>query len=93
MSPRPAAALVAAAVATTALTLTGMATSGAQAADDTPGYSLEHVTVSVVIGPDNDQTCLVDADIYKPECQWANIVQDLEMPDTLEQRSARGGVH
>ncbi len=39
----------------------------ATAADATPGYSLEHVTVHVTVGPHHDQPCTVNADIYKPD--------------------------
>lgn len=35
----------------------------------------------------------VDADTYKPECEWAAFSRGLDLPDTLIQRSARGGTH
>jgi len=35
----------------------------------------------------------VDADLYKPECQWGPFSEGLDLPDTLMQRSARGGIH
>lgn len=35
----------------------------------------------------------VDADIYKPECEWRSFIADKARPDTLAQRSARGGWH
>ncbi len=53
-----------------ALTLSGLALGGASAAaaaDDTPGYSVRHITVTVHVGPQRDQACTVDADIYKPD--------------------------
>jgi len=56
-------------LAATALGLGGLsaATTASGATDDTPGYSLQHVTVSVKVGPDDATTCLVDADLYKPD--------------------------
>src|SRR3954451_24283019 len=45
----------------------GSTTTGAQAADSTPGYSLQHITVPVHIGPGNQQACTVDADLYGPD--------------------------
>lgn len=36
---------------------------------------------------------VVDADTYKPECEWANMARSLDVPDTLIQRSASGGTH
>lgn len=35
----------------------------------------------------------VDADIYKQDCEWGRFIADKELPDTLSQRSARGGEH
>lgn len=35
----------------------------------------------------------VDADTYKPECQWANFIEGRDLPATLVQRSASGGTH
>ena len=64
---RSAAALTAAALATTGLTLGGSSGSASAAADATPGYSLRHITVNVTVGPDDDQGCVVDADLYKPD--------------------------
>ncbi len=62
------ASLTAATLAGSTLALAGITSGGAaQAADSTPGYSLQHITVNVKIGPNNDQSCLVDADIYKPD--------------------------
>src|SRR3954464_8979269 len=45
----------------------GPTTTSAQAADSTPGYSLQHITVQVHIGPANQQACTVDADLYRPD--------------------------
>lgn len=36
---------------------------------------------------------VLDADTYKPDCQWTAVAAGLELPATLEQRSARGGMH
>tara|TARA_R110001592_G_scaffold7065_6_gene39739 strand:- start:44780 stop:46564 length:1785 start_codon:yes stop_codon:yes gene_type:complete len=35
----------------------------------------------------------VDVDAYKPECGWSQFAEATEIPDTLIQRSPRGGVH
>jgi predicted acyl esterase len=60
-------ALGAAGLVAAALALAGLVPVGsAQAADDTPGYSVEPVTVRVTVGPD-DKDCVVDADLYKPD--------------------------
>ncbi len=68
MNRRRTAALAAATLTATGLTVASLGTTTARAAaDSTPGYSLQHVTVHVKVGPGNDQSCLVDADIYKPD--------------------------
>jgi len=44
------------------------ATPSAQAATDpTPGYTLRHVHVTTHVGPNDGTTCVVNADIYKPD--------------------------
>src|SRR3954464_6416515 len=63
---RSSAALVAALTAA-GLVGAGSTTTSAQAADSTPGYSLQHITVQVHIGPANQQACTVDADLYRPD--------------------------
>ena len=35
----------------------------------------------------------VDADTYKPDCEWAQVAGKHDVPVTLTQRSARGGTH
>jgi len=35
----------------------------------------------------------VDADTYKPDCEWRDYARGHDLPDTLVQRSARGGTH
>lgn len=35
----------------------------------------------------------VDIDAYKSDCDWQGFSSDLEIPLTLRQRSARGGIH
>lgn len=35
----------------------------------------------------------IDADTYRPECEWATFIAGLDIPDTLIQRSASGGTH
>jgi ABC-2 type transport system ATP-binding protein len=50
--------------------LTGLAAAAAapvQAADGTPGYSVQHIHVDVTVGPDGDQRCGITADVYKPD--------------------------
>ena len=58
--------LTAAALAVTGLALAGAPTSAATP-DDTPGYSLQAITVDVKVGPFDDQSCRVDADLYLPD--------------------------
>lgn len=35
----------------------------------------------------------IDADTYKPECRWHEYMRGRNLPDSLTQRSARGGTH
>lgn len=64
---RTSAALTATALTAAALAL-GVPSGPAPAmADTTPGYSLRHITVNVMVGPDDDEPCTVDADIYRPD--------------------------
>lgn len=63
-----------AALAATALSLSTLGVAGATsqepaqaAVDSTPGYSLRHISVDVLVGPDGDQPCTVVADLYKPD--------------------------
>ncbi|MGZ4436792.1 MAG: CocE/NonD family hydrolase [Nocardioidaceae bacterium] len=60
-------ALVAGALAATGLTTLATSTGASAAVDDTPGYSLTHITVDVKVGPNGDQPCTVNADIYRPD--------------------------
>ncbi len=58
-------------VTTVALATTGLALAGGpQAAaveDTTPGYNVVAMTVPVMVGPNNDQACTIDADLYLPD--------------------------
>lgn len=36
-------------------------------ADDTPGYSVRHISVDTLVGPHGDQPCTVTADVYTPD--------------------------
>lgn len=36
---------------------------------------------------------VVDADTYKGDCEWATFAQGADLPSTLEQQTARGGLH
>jgi putative CocE/NonD family hydrolase len=60
-------ALTTAALATTALALAGGPQAAASAEDSTPGYSVLEMTVPVKVGPNNDQACTIDADLYLPD--------------------------
>ena len=64
---RTAAAFAAGAVGLTTLGLAGLAPTSSAAVDPTPGYSLRHINVDVLVGPQNDQPCTITADIYKPD--------------------------
>jgi len=64
---RLSAALMAAVLASSGLALAGGALAPAAAADSTPGYSVTTMTVPVKVGPNNDQACTIDADLYVPD--------------------------
>jgi predicted acyl esterase len=64
-TPRALAALTAAVLGSTGLALATGPT--ASAADSTPGYSKTPILVDVKIGPANDQTCRISADLYRPD--------------------------
>jgi len=66
---RPAAV---AATAALALTAAAMPAGPVTAADDTPGYSVEELSVEVHVGPDRDQPCTVVADLYRPDAATAD---------------------
>ncbi len=51
------------AVSGLALSVTGPAA----VADDTPGYSLRHISVDTLVGPEGDQPCTISADVYTPD--------------------------
>ena len=59
------AAVTAGLTATAGLAL--LAPSAPAAADDTPGYSVRHITVDTRVGPNGDQPCTVTADLYTPD--------------------------
>ena len=70
---RTAVLVTALAVTTSTAALTAGLASPASAADSTPGYSLQHITVETTIGPAGDrQQCTVDADLYKPDRAFAS---------------------
>ena len=63
---RPIRAAAVAALGTGALVVSGAATgSGAHAAG--AAYSVEHVHVDVMVGPNGDQPCGITADLYRPD--------------------------
>lgn len=64
-SRRTAALLAAGALAATGASLAGPGTPAT--ADDTPGYSVRHISVDTLVGPDGDQPCTVTADVYTPD--------------------------
>jgi len=64
---RLSAALMTAVLATTGLSLAGGPQVAAAAEDTTPGYSVTAMTVPVKVGPNNDQACTIDADLYLPD--------------------------
>jgi ABC-2 type transport system ATP-binding protein len=61
--------VAAAAVTTTAAALATLTavTPGASAADSTPGYSMKSIEVDVKVGPANDKSCTISADLYTPD--------------------------
>src|SRR4051812_50184331 len=55
------------AVASTAgLALTSSTGASAAATDDTPGYSVQALSVDVKVGPADEPRCRIDADLYLP---------------------------
>ena len=68
--PTPSKSLTAA-LMTAALASTGVALAAgspaAAATDTTPGYSVQSLTVPVKVGPNNEQSCTIDADLYLPD--------------------------
>src|SRR6476661_1991123 len=64
---RSSAALMATALTASAGFALISGSSPAAAADDTPGYSVQAITVDVKVGPANEQNCRVDADLYLPD--------------------------
>jgi ABC-2 type transport system ATP-binding protein len=65
MTRRRTAVLTAGLTATAGLALLGPGTPAT--ADDTPGYSVRHITVDTLVGPNGDQPCAVTADLYTPD--------------------------
>jgi putative CocE/NonD family hydrolase len=45
----------------------GLVTSGGAHAATTAGYTVEHIHVDVMVGPNGDQPCGVSADLYRPD--------------------------
>src|SRR6476469_2964621 len=67
-SARLAACLTGAAVVASAASLAaGSTPATAATTDTTPGYSVTALTVPVKVGPNNDQACTIDADLYLPD--------------------------
>ena len=65
---RPARFAAVATLGAGALVLAGAGGGSAQAAaDSTPGYSLQHIHVDTMVGPNGDQPCGITADNYKPD--------------------------
>ena len=65
---RTTAVLAASALASTTFALAGTTATTANASvDQTPGYSLRHISIDVVVGPDHDTPCTISADVYKPD--------------------------
>jgi putative CocE/NonD family hydrolase len=55
-----------AALGAAALVLSGLAAAGGAQAAAT-GYSVEHIHVEVMVGPNGDQPCGITADLYRPD--------------------------
>jgi len=67
LTGRLTAVLTIAALATTGIALAGGQQAAAAVADTTPGYHVTSLTVPVMVGPNNDQACTIDADLYLPD--------------------------
>ena len=55
-----------AALGAAALVMSGVAAAGGAHAAG-PGYSIEHIHVDVMVGPNGDQPCGITADLYRPD--------------------------
>lgn len=53
----------------------------------------QHPSANIGLACDASGIVVVDADTYKPECEWGFMAQSMDLPDTLVQRSASGGTH
>ena len=65
--PKKLTALLATVVAAASGLALASGTGASAATDDTPGYSVQAISVDVKVGPANEQNCRIDADLYLPD--------------------------
>jgi len=53
----------------------------------------EHPTANIGLNLEASGLVCVDVDSYKEDCVFDTYMQDRDLPETLQQRSARGGTH
>lgn len=67
MTSRRTTAVLAAGLLAAGLLAAGTGAATPATGDDTPGYSLRHISVDTMVGPNGDQPCTVTADVYTPD--------------------------
>ena len=77
--------------------LTALAPQGHKNATSDPAiieqWWTEHPTANIGLNLEASGLVCVDVDSYKEDCAFDTYMQDRELPETLQQRSARGGTH
>jgi putative DNA primase/helicase len=53
----------------------------------------EHPTANIGLNLEASSLACIDVDSYKEDCVFDTYMQDRDLPETLQQRSARGGTH
>jgi putative DNA primase/helicase len=77
--------------------LTALAPQGHKNATSDPAtieqWWTEHPTANIGLNLEASGLVCVDVDSYKEDCVFDIYMQDRDLPETLQQRSARGGTH
>ena len=77
--------------------LTALAPQGHKNATSDPAkieqWWTKHPTANIGLNLEASGLVCVDVDSYKEDCAFDTYMQARELPETLQQRSARGGTH